>query len=171
MTHLCVSQPGLPENRFAAFTNDYLNDAEQATVLALALDIVRARYRRGNELGRPEDVGAFLMLELASYRNEVFSVIYLDQRLRVILYEELFRGTLDTAAVHPRVVLQRTLEVNAAAVILAHNHPSGVAEPSCQDLSLTQRLKEALALIDVRVIDHVIVGGGTWYSFAAKGVL
>jgi len=171
MNAACVSQPSLPEDRFATLTSDYLNEAEQASVLALALEIIRTRYRRGHLLGSPKDVGQFLVLELARYRNETFAVIFLDQRMRILRYEELFHGTLDAAAVHPRVVVQRTLEVNAGAVILAHNHPSGVAEPSLHDRALTKRLQDALALIDVRVIDHVIVGGGGWYSFAEQGLL
>ena len=171
MTDSGISPTHLADNRFAVMTSDHLTEAEQDSVLAFATDILRRRYQRGHELGRPEDVGRFLMLELARYRNETFAVIFLDQRLRLICYEELFHGTLDTTAVHPRVVVQRTLEVNAGAVILAHNHPSGVAEPSISDRALTKQLQEALALIDVRVIDHVIVAGGTWYSFATQGLL
>lgn len=171
MSNLRVSKRRVSEDRFATITAASLNETEQASVLALALDITRARYRRGNVLSRPEDVGAFLVMELAKYRNETFAIIFLDQRLRVIHFEELFHGTLDAAAVHPRVVVQRTLEVNAGALIFAHNHPSGIAEPSGHDQVLTKRLKEALALIDVRVIDHIIVGGGTWYSFVEKGLL
>src|SRR3569832_1555940 len=106
MNAACVSQPSLPEDRFATLTSDYLNEAEQASVLALALEIIRTRYRRGHQLGSPKDVGQYLELELARYRIETFAVIFLDLRLRSLRYEELFLGTLDAAAVHPRGVVQ-----------------------------------------------------------------
>ncbi len=98
--------------------------------------------------------------------QEVFAIVFLDNRHRVIAYEELFYGTIDGASVHPREIVRKALEHNAAAVILAHNHPSGIAEPSTADERLTSRVREALGLIDVRVLDHIIVGGDTTYSFA-----
>jgi DNA repair protein RadC len=102
---------------------------------------------------------------------EVFACIYVDNRHRIIAFEELFQGTIDGASVHPRVVVQRALELNAAAVLFAHNHPSGVAEPSMADQRITERLRSALALIDVRVLDHFIVTAEDSVSFAERSLL
>jgi DNA repair protein RadC len=101
----------------------------------------------------------------------VFACLFLDNRHRLIEYEELFRGTIDGASVHPREVVRRALRANAAAVIFAHNHPSGVAEPSQSDLRITQRLKDALSLVEVRVLDHVIIGDGQGTSLAERGLI
>lgn len=122
-------------------------------------------------LTNPEATRNFLKLRLYGLHYEVFACLYLDNRHRVIRYEELFRGTVDGASVHPREVVRKVLETGAAAVILAHNHPSGVAEPSQADLRITQRLKEALALVDVRVLDHVIIGDGQGTSLAERGLI
>ncbi len=103
--------------------------------------------------------------------QEIFCCLFLDTRHRVLAFEELFRGTLDGAAVYPREVVKKALAHNAAAVILAHNHPSGVAEPSRADEALTQRLKDALALVDIQVLDHLVVGDGDITSFAERGLL
>jgi DNA repair protein RadC len=111
-----------------------------------------------------------LALHLGPLEHEVFACLFLDNRHRVIEYQELFRGTIDGASVHPREVVREAMRTNAAAVIFAHNHPSGVAEPSQSDLRITQRLKDALALVDVRVLDHFIVGSGI-VSFAERGLL
>ena len=108
---------------------------------------------------------------MRGYPYEVFSCLFLDNRHRVIEFEELFRGTIDGASVHPREVVQRALYHNAAALILAHNHPSGVAEPSSADRRITQRLKEALALVEIRVLDHFIVGEGQPVSMAELGLM
>ena len=113
----------------------------------------------------------YLTARLRHQPHEVFAVLFLDTRHRVIAYEELFHGTIDGTSVHPRQVVRRALHHNAAALILAHNHPSGVAEPSRADESITLRLKEALALIDVRVIDHFVIGDGQSVSFAERGLL
>lgn len=111
------------------------------------------------------------MLKLAGEESEVFSAIFLDNRHRVLSYDELFYGTVSGASVHPREVVKRALQHNAAAVIFAHNHPSGVAEPSRADVGLTRRLKDALALVDVSVMDHIVVGHGETASFAERGLL
>jgi DNA repair protein RadC len=141
-------------------------------IIAQALEILESRFvRDGEVLSSPEAVRDYLKLKLARYPYEVFAVLLLDNRHRVISYEELFRGTIDGASVHPREVVRKVIETNAAAVIFAHNHPSGVAEPSQADLRITQRLKEALALIDVRVLDHLIVGEGLGASLAERGLL
>ena len=108
---------------------------------------------------------------MRGYAHEVFACLFLDNKHRVIQYEELFQGTIDSSAVHPRQVVKRALHHNAAALIIAHNHPSGVAEPSRADEAITLRLKEALALIDVRLLDHDVVGDGQTVSLAERGVL
>ena len=125
--------------------------------------------QRGDALTSPGAVRRYLKSRLVSLPHEVFACLFLDNQHRVIAFEELFRGTLDSASVYPREVLKRALAHNAAALILAHNHPSGVAEPSQADRQLTQRLKDALALIDVRVLDHFIVGDGEPLSMAEYG--
>jgi DNA repair protein RadC len=103
--------------------------------------------------------------------HEVFCCLYLDKRHRLIQFEELFRGTIDGASVHPREIVKLALQRNSAAVIIAHNHPSGVAEPSQADEFITQRVKEALALVDIRLLDHIIVGDGACVSLAERGLI
>jgi DNA repair protein RadC len=126
---------------------------------------------RGTPLTSPRDSAAYLRAWLTAYPYEVFACLFLDNRHRVIAAEELFRGTIDGASVHPREVVRRAIALNAAAVICAHNHPSGVAEPSAADVAITRRLSEALALIDVRVLDHFVIGDGTPLSMAERGLL
>ena len=130
-----------------------------------------SRIRRGAPLDGPDGVRRFLESRLRHYRYEVFACLFLDNRHRVIRFDELFRGTIDGASVHPREVVRQALEHNAAALILAHNHPSGVAEPSHADRALTRRLREATALVDVRLLDHFVVGDGEVVSFAERGWL
>lgn len=122
-------------------------------------------------LTSPDAARDYLKSRLAGYPHEVFACLFLDNRHRLIEYEELFRGTIDGASVHPREVVRRALRANAAAVIFAHNHPSGVAEPSQSDLRITQRLKDALSLVDVRVLDHLIIGDGQGTSLAERGLV
>lgn len=122
-------------------------------------------------LGNPSSAAAFLKPMYAGRDYEAFSVLYLDTRHRLIECVELFRGTIDGAAVHPREVVKECLWRGATAVIFAHNHPSGIAEPSGADIKITERLKEALALIDVRVLDHLIIGSGDHCSLAEKGYI
>jgi DNA repair protein RadC len=161
----------VPENRIVSLRRERLSDLERQSVVQLALEILRTRHRRGRALSSPEETRRYLQFVFEGYRNEVFGAIFLDNRHRVLGFEELFYGTIDGASVHPRVVVQRTLDLNAAAVIFAHNHPSGVAEPSRSDESLTRRLKEALTLVDVRVLDHIVVGSEGTVSFAERGLL
>jgi DNA repair protein RadC len=113
----------------------------------------------------------YLTLHLAALDHEAFGAMFLDAQHRLLAYESLFRGTLTHTAVHPREVVKRALALNAAAVVLAHNHPSGVAEPSRADELVTQSLRQALQLVDVKVIDHVVVGRGGAVSFAERGLL
>lgn len=140
-------------------------------ILLIAEEILAARVSRGCVLASPNDSRAYLRARLATREQEVFCCLFLDNRHRVLAFEELFFGTIDGTSVHPREVLRRVLAHNAAAVILAHNHPSGVTEPSRADESITRRLTEALALIDVRVLDHIVVGGAETTSFAERGLL
>lgn len=148
-----------------------LTKAEQATVIQLAIDILTERHAPGQALTNPGDTIEYLRIKLAEYKNEVFCALFLDNRNRILAFEELFFGTINGASVHPRVVVQRCLELNAAAVIFAHNHPSGIAEPSHADKSMTTRLKEALDIVDVRVLDHVVIGAEGTTSFAETGLL
>ncbi|AWB66915.1 hypothetical protein C2869_10920 [Saccharobesus litoralis] len=127
--------------------------------------------QRGDVMDSPLACQQFLTAQLRDEPNEVFAVIFLDNKNRVIKYLPMFYGTIDGAAVYPRVVVQKALELGAAAVILAHNHPSGIAEPSMADKQITQRLSQALNLIDVRVLDHFVIGDGDVLSFAEHGLL
>ena len=124
---------------------------------------------RGKPLTDPAATRKYIMARFRDMPYEVFACLYLDNRHRVIAFEELFRGTIDGASVHPREVVRQALRHNAAALIFAHNHPSGVAEPSDADRRLTTRLKDALALVDIRVLDHFVVGDGEVVSFAERG--
>jgi len=156
--------------RLNAVPND-LTTTEKATVINLALDILTERHSPGQALTSPTDTTKYLRIKLADYKNEVFCALFLDNRHRVLAFEELFFGTINGASVHPRVVVQRAMEINAGAVIFAHNHPSGIAEPSHADRTLTKRLKDALGFVDVRVLDHIVVGTGETTSFAETGLL
>jgi DNA repair protein RadC len=140
-------------------------------ILDTALDILSAEVLHSEPLTNPALVSSFLVTKFAGLEHEVFSILLLDNRHRVLRYEELFRGTIDGCSVHPREVLKAVLHANAAALILAHNHPSGIPEPSKADISLTKRLTDALALIDVRVLDHLVVGSVDTVSFAERGLL
>ena len=159
------------KSRLTALTPFDLSRAEQDAVVALALAILKHRHRRGRALTSTQDTRAYLRLRLAERKGEVFGALFLDTRHRVLEVAELFHGTVNAASVYPRVVVQRALELNAAAVILFHNHPSGVAEPSPSDEALTRQLKEALTLIDVRVLDHFVVAAGESVSFSERGLL
>jgi DNA repair protein RadC len=132
---------------------------------------LESQVARGDALANPQDTRNFLVARLRGYPHEVFACLFLDNRHRVLKFEELFRGTIDGASVHPREVVKRALAHNAAAVILAHNHPSGVAEPSRADELLTRRLRDALALVEVRVLDHFVIGEAQAVSFAERGLL
>lgn len=140
-------------------------------VLEMSRRALLEKMQSGNTLNSPRAVRDYLQLLLRTRQQEVFVVIFLDTRHRVIATEELFKGTLTQTSVYPREVVKRALHYNAAALIFAHNHPSGVAEPSDSDRLLTHALKESLQLVDVRVLDHFIVAGSTCLSFAEKGML
>lgn len=145
--------------------------AEMVAVLELARRALAHRLQQTPVFDSPQAVRDYLQLQLGGRHHEVFAVMFLDNQNRLIALEELFRGTLTQTSVYPREVVKRALALNACAVILAHNHPSGVAEPSRADEFLTQTLKQALALIDVTVLDHFVVARGQLVSFAERGLL
>ena len=132
---------------------------------------MQARLRRDGALTSPNHTRRYLEARLRGLRNEVFVAVFLDNRHQPIACETLFQGTVDSATVHPRVVVRRALMHNAVALVVAHGHPSGVAEPSATDRAITKRLAEALALVDMRLIDHFVVGDGEVVSFAERGLL
>jgi DNA repair protein RadC len=140
-------------------------------VLEMSRRYLQEQMMQTDTLSSPTDTRRYLQAKLGAYPYEVFSCLFLDNRHRVICFEELFRGTIDGASVHPREVVKRSLEHNAAALILAHNHPSGIAEPSQADRQITAHLKRALSLVDIRVLDHVIVGDGEPVSLAEMGLM
>ncbi|HEX7338473.1 MAG TPA: DNA repair protein RadC [Rhodanobacteraceae bacterium] len=151
-----------------------LGPAKRARVMAcleLARRALGEELAHGPALARPDDSAAFLRARLRHLPYEVFACLFLDNRHRVLAFEELFRGTIDGASVHPREVVRACLTRNAAAVIFAHNHPSGVAEPSQADRAITRTLREALDLIGVRVLDHLVIGSGQPVSMAARGLI
>lgn len=145
--------------------------AQLQAVLEMARRHLAERLHRGDALTDPRATREYLGRLLADRPHEVFAVLFMDNRHRVIACEELFRGTIDGAAVYPREVVKTALGHNAAAVILAHNHPSGVAEPSRADTRLTERLRDALGLVDIRVLDHIVIGDGYPVSMAERGLI
>ncbi|WP_189457725.1 RadC family protein [Cognatilysobacter bugurensis] len=145
----------------------------RACALAAALELgqrhLRAQLERGAALTDPHAAGLYFAQRLRGLPHEVFAAMFLDTRHRTIAFEELFRGTIDGAEVHPREIARRALAHNAAAVIVGHNHPSGNPEPSAADRAVTARLKQALALVDLRLLDHFVIGDGPPVSMAARG--
>jgi DNA repair protein RadC len=132
---------------------------------------LRERLRPGTTIGSPADSREFLLASLRDRPHEVFACLFMDNRHRVLAFDELFRGTIDAAAVYPREIVKQALARNAAAVILAHNHPSGVAEPSQSDQLITRRIRDALDLVDIRLLDHFVIGDNTCVSLASRGML
>jgi DNA repair protein RadC len=155
------AEPGLGLARFAEL---------QAAVEIARRQLTEA-LRTGPSLASPRATRDFLLARLRDREHEVFCCLYLDNRHRLIHFEELFRGTIDGASVHPREVVKQALLWNSAAVIVAHNHPSGIPEPSQADEIITQRIKHALALVDIRLLDHIVVGDGASVSLAERGAL
>lgn len=164
-------KPVKVENRFTGIKTTQLNDLEKQSLVALSMEVLQEQYKPGTALSSPDQTRDYLRLRLIDRKAEVFGCLFLDNRHRVIEINELFQGTIDGASVYPRVVVQEALALNAAAVVLFHNHPSGVAEPSFADEAITKRLKDALALVDIRVLDHFIVTAGESVSFAERGLL
>ena len=143
---------------------------QMQAVVEMSRRYLEENMKRGDAMNNVSDVKKYLKSRLQQYPFEVFACLFLDNKHRVIEYEELFRGTIDAASVHPREIVRRVLHHNAAAIVLAHNHPSGVAEPSQADNAITQKIKDALEMIDVRVLDHFIIGDNV-VSFAERGLL
>lgn len=167
-------RPLLESSRDAFCAAQGLGDAKFAqlqAVLEMSRRHLAATLERGSALESPGAVRRYLASRLRHEPREVFACLFLDNRHRVIRFEELFFGTIDAASVYPREVVKRALALNAAALILAHNHPSGVAEPSLADQQITRRLIDALALVEVRVLDHMVVGDGEVVSFAERGLI
>jgi len=140
-------------------------------ILSVARQAIDQKYQRGALFDAPDVVKTYLTTKLVGFEHEVFAALFLDSKHRLLEYVELFRGTIDQASVYPREVVKEALRVNAAAVIFSHNHPSGNPEPSQADKVLTRRLKEALELVEVRTLDHIVVGGEGPVSFAEQGLL
>ncbi len=145
--------------------------AQLQAVLEMSQRQLAESLQRGQTLSSPQDTMQYLQARMRDYQHEVFCGLFLDNRHRVLAFEELFRGSINQAAVYPREIVKRALHHNAAAIILAHNHPSGVAEPSAADQSLTRQLQDALALVEVRVLDHLVVGEAEVVSFCEQGLL
>ncbi len=166
---------GLLEADLSSFSQGKGLGVSKFVQLQAALELgnryLESTLKRDHALSNPKNTSDYLKTRLRAYPHEVFACLFLDNRHRVVCFEELFTGTIDGASVHPREVVKRALFHNAAAVILAHNHPSGVAEPSQADQNITQRLKEALSLVDIRVLDHIIIGDGETVSFAERGLI
>jgi DNA repair protein RadC len=148
-----------------------LRPVTQAEILAMAKHLIAQQFIRGQALTKPDDARDFLMLELATLEHEVFYCIFLDNQHRILETEVCFEGTIDSTSVYPREMVKRALQLNARALILAHNHPSGLAEPSEADRAITRKLVEALNLVEVRVLDHFIIAGTEQCSFAERGLL
>lgn len=140
-------------------------------IINQARELLTARLYRNESLDSPRETESYLALQLGEREHEVFAAIFLDSQNRVIQYRELFHGTISSTVVYPREIARLALRLNAAAVICCHNHPSGHPEPSSADRTITGRIKDAMELIDVRVLDHIVVGGGQTVSFAERGWL
>ena len=149
-----------------------LRPLTDSDIIDLAKKLISSRLLLSSKpISSPSETKDFLEIHLGGLEHETFTVIFLDNRHQIITFEHMFRGTIDGARVYPREVVKEALKHNAAAVILAHNHPSGVAEPSLSDKNITQRLKDALSLVDVRVLDHFVFGSTDVVSFAERGLI
>jgi len=166
-----MAEASLPYASDLAGNYTFHTPIQVSQILDLAASILRERFSRDTPISNPKDAARFLQLELGRLERKEFAVLFLDDRHRMIGFERMFRGTVDGATVHPREVVKRALAVNAAAVIFAHNHPSGVSEPSRADENLAKRLKDAMALVEVRVLDHLIVAGMETVSLAERGLI
>ena len=158
------------KNRFSAIKIVKLNETEKQSLVELAFLVLQEQHKPGAVLQSPSQTRDYLRLRMMDHKAEVFGCLFLDNQHRVIETVEMFQGTIDGASVYPRIVVQQALALNAAAIMFFHNHPSGVAEPSLADEAITKRLKEALALVDIRVLDHFIVTAGESVSFAERGL-
>ncbi len=174
LDHFGGLRPLLDADAHVVRSVDGLGPASTARIVAMP-ELARRYFESGLPVGEPircpTDTELYLKARLRHLGHEVFCCLYLDNRHRVLRFDEMFRGTIDGTSVYPREVVKEALSVNAAAVILAHNHPSGVAEPSQADERITRRLKAALELVDIRLLDHIIVGDGKATSLASRGLI
>ena len=171
MSTSSISSVGAADTLLVRDVDGQYRPAHADEVLCHARRLLADRVRRGATMSSPQAVKDHLRLELGALEHEVFCVLFLDAQHRIIALKQLFRGTVSQTSVYPREVVKEALSVNAAAVIFAHNHPSGSVEPSRADEFLTQTLKTALALVDVRVLDHLVVAGADLCSFAERGLM
>ena len=151
-----------------------IGNAASALLLAtseLSKRCAAEKLERSGCINNPQDVAEYLMYQLRDQQQEVFVAIFLDNRHQVIRYQELFYGTINGASVYPREVVKKALAFNAAAIIVAHNHPSGVAEPSQSDEAITHKLREALQLVDIKLLDHIVIGDGEYVSLSDRGLM
>ena len=171
MSTSSISSVGAADTLLVRDVDGQYRPAHADEVLCHARRLLANRVRRGATMSSPEAVKDHLRLELGALEHEVFCVLFLDAQHRIIALKQMFRGTVSQTSVYPREVVKEALAVNAAVVILAHNHPSGSVEPSRADEFLTQTLRTALALVDVRVLDHLVVAGADVCSFAERGLM
>jgi DNA repair protein RadC len=171
VTSNIVQLPLLEHHRFDGLSASNLSLLEQESLIRLALSVLAVRHQKGEPLTSSALMRDYFQLRYGELEHEVFSLVLLDNRHRLINVEEMFRGTIDGASVYPREVVKAALKWNASAVAFVHNHPSGITEPSGSDKRITERLKDALALIDVKVLDHLIVSHESTVSFAEQGLL
>jgi DNA repair protein RadC len=150
--------PGLGEVRFAQL--------QAVKEICRRSDFIQ--LQKESQITNSKQTYAYLKKRLRDYKNETFAAIFLDSQHRIIAYEELFSGTINTATIHPRPIVERVLQLNAAALILAHNHPSGVSDASLQDIAATERIRDALELVDARLLDHIVIGDNEVYSIIAE---
>jgi DNA repair protein RadC len=143
----------------------------EENIIREAINILESRHTRGTAFTSPEDTKSYCRLKLGAMEHEVFGVMFLDNKHRLIDFKEMFRGTIDSASVYPREIVKEALACNAAAMVLTHNHPSGDAEPSAADRAITAKIKAALALVDIRVLDHIVVSRTETRSFAEFGMM
>nr|WP_311540719.1 DNA repair protein RadC [Xanthomonas euvesicatoria] len=158
-----------PMKRTQDLKAQYQLQMDEEGILLAAATILEQRLQRQGRIHSPEQAGSYLVARCAHLPHEVFGVVFLDTKHHILATEHLFTGTTDACEVHNRVVVKRALELNAVAVILFHNHPSGNPEPSEADRKVTERLKQALNLLDIRVLDHLVIGGQKSVSLAARG--
>ena len=159
------------DTKDSRYSNQDMFTPSQEATIREAISILETRLKNKEVFSNPSEVKDLCRLKIGHMRDEYFCCLFLSAQHHLISFERLFRGTIDGSAVHPRVVVRRALELNAAAIIFTHNHPSGVSEPSSADIRMTNKLREALALVDVRVIDHLVAGTNETTSMAEKGLL
>ncbi len=166
------SQETKGSNRFADYALDQLLEQEKQSVIDLALSVLDENLAIHDiSMCGSSEVKSYVRLKMKDYKREVFAVLFLNNKSRLIEYEELFYGTVDSCFVYPRIVAQRSLKLNASAVVLAHNHPSGSSEPSQADIDITKTIKDILQVLDVRTLDHIIVGSKEVVSMREKGLV